>query len=65
MGKSWDGGIVEGSCIPQTFIPYILDLYRKGVFPIDAIVTRFGFEDINGAFKAGRTGKAIKPVVVF
>jgi aryl-alcohol dehydrogenase len=64
MQKSWDGGVVEGYSVPQAFIPFLLDLYRQGRFPIDRLVTRFPFEQINEAFDAGRTGRVVKPVVV-
>jgi aryl-alcohol dehydrogenase len=64
MNKSWDGGIVEGNSVAQTFIPYLLDLYRQGMLPIDRLVTTFPFEQINEAFEANRAGRVIKPVAV-
>lgn len=64
MGKSWDGCIVEGESVPQSFIPYLLGLYREGRFPVERLVTKFPFEKINEAFRAGLAGEVIKPVVV-
>ncbi|MGE4484837.1 MAG: NAD(P)-dependent alcohol dehydrogenase [Oscillospiraceae bacterium] len=64
LGKSWNGGIVEGSSVPQTFIPYLLGLYKQGEFPIDRLITVFPFEKINEAFEANCRGAVIKSVAV-
>jgi len=55
-------GIIAGSSIPQLFLPRLLDLFQRGDFPVDAIMTRFPFEQINeavAAVKAGTVGKAV------
>ncbi|MFT8995824.1 NAD(P)-dependent alcohol dehydrogenase [Lentilactobacillus hilgardii] len=58
-------GIVEGDVIPQLFIPMIIDEYKKGNFPLDQLVKRYKFSDINTAFRASAKGEAIKPVLVW
>ena len=58
------GGVVEGCCIPQVFIPKLLDFYRHGRFPFDKLITRYRFSEINQAFEDMLTGKVIKPVLV-
>lgn len=56
-------GIVEGGADPQTFIPYLIELYRTGRFPFDRLVEYFDFSDIALAIAQGETGKVIKPVL--
>jgi len=57
--------VIEGDAIPQTFIPYLVDLYEKGLFPFDQLIKTYPFADINQAFADSETGVTIKPVVVF
>lgn len=62
-GKSW-AYIIQGEAIPQQFIPYLIDLYKQGKFPIDKIISFYDFAQINEAFEANHTGAAIKPVLI-
>ncbi|PYE11693.1 aryl-alcohol dehydrogenase [Williamsia limnetica] len=57
-------GIVEGDADPQTFIPYLLDLHRKGQFPFDKLITTMPFSQINEAVQAQLSGEAIKVVLL-
>jgi aryl-alcohol dehydrogenase/geraniol dehydrogenase (NAD+) len=57
--------ITEGDANPQTFIPRLVELYQQGKFPFDRLVTKYRFAEINEAFTASETGKAVKPVLVF
>ena len=57
--------VIEGDAVPQTFIPYLVDLYKAGRFPFDRLVTTYAFDDINSAFADSEAGVTIKPVVVF
>jgi aryl-alcohol dehydrogenase len=56
-------GIVEGNSNPKLFIPFLIDLYKRGHFPFDKLIRFYDFEDINDAFHAQRSGEAIKPVL--
>jgi aryl-alcohol dehydrogenase len=56
-------GIVEGEANPDTFIPMLIDLYRKGLFPFDKLVRFYDFAAINEAIHDSETGAAIKPIV--
>ncbi len=56
-------GIVEGESNPDVFIPTLVDLYQKGLFPFDKLVTFYDFDDINEAIHDSETGKTIKPIV--
>jgi aryl-alcohol dehydrogenase len=42
-------GIVEGDSDPARFVPELIGLHRRGRFPVDRLVTTFGFEDIGAA----------------
>lgn len=56
-------GIVEGSAVPQDFIPELISYYRQGQFPFDRLIEHFDFTDINRAIKACESGNVIKPVL--
>lgn len=56
-------GIVQGDAVPQTFIPKLIDLYRKGRFPFDRLVRFYAFEDIEQAFADAKSGRTIKPIL--
>jgi aryl-alcohol dehydrogenase len=58
-------GILEGDSLPQLFIPKLINMYRKGLFPIDKLITFYGFEEIDKAFADSEKGDAIKPVLRF
>jgi aryl-alcohol dehydrogenase len=57
-------GVREGDAVPQRFIPYLVDLYRKGRFPFDRLVTFYHFGDINQAIADANRGDVIKPVLL-
>ena len=56
-------GIVEGNSNPKLFIPFLIDLYKRGHFPFDRLIQFFNFDDIKDAFHAQHSGAAIKPVL--
>ncbi|MGD1954613.1 MAG: NAD(P)-dependent alcohol dehydrogenase [Sphingomonadales bacterium] len=56
-------GIVEGDAVPDILIPHLVDLYRDGRFPIDAITTTYPLDAINQAAHDSETGKVIKPLL--
>ncbi|MGC2967766.1 NAD(P)-dependent alcohol dehydrogenase [Paraburkholderia aspalathi] len=55
--------VVEGDAVPRVFIPELLLLYRKGLFPFDKLLTFYDLVEINEAVSAMSTGIAIKPVL--
>ncbi|GAC84610.1 putative aryl-alcohol dehydrogenase [Gordonia paraffinivorans NBRC 108238] len=57
-------GITEGDSDPATFIPYLIELYRAGKFPVDRLISSFPFEEIEQAVKAQAAGEAVKVVLV-
>jgi aryl-alcohol dehydrogenase len=56
-------GIVEGDAVPQTFIPYLLDLHSQGRFPFDKLITTMPLSQINEAVAAQHRGEVIKVVL--
>jgi len=58
-------GVTEGDADPQRFIPFLVDEFLSGAFPIDRLTGCYPFERINEAVADGLSGKTIKPVVEF
>lgn len=56
-------GVIEGSSNPDLFIPELIDLYRRGKFPFDELVTYYDFEDIEQAVEEQEAGEVVKPIV--
>lgn len=57
-------GIIEGDSIPDQFIPQMVDLYRRGRFPLDKLVTFYSLEEINNAVADSEQGKVVKAVLI-
>lgn len=58
-------GCIEGDANPQQFIPQLISLYRQGRFPMDKLIGRYAFEQINEAVSDSASGATVKPVLVF
>jgi aryl-alcohol dehydrogenase len=56
-------GVIQGDSRPRDFIPRLVDLFMAGHFPLDRLVTRYAFTDINRAAADAASGAAIKPVL--
>ena len=56
-------GIVEGESIPSIFIPQLVSLWEKGLFPVDRLIETFDFDQINEAAAKAQKGEVIKPVL--
>lgn len=57
--------IVQGSSVPQIFIPQLIALWKAGRFPFDKLVKHYALEDINQGFADSASGVTVKPVVRF
>ncbi len=57
-------GTNQGDAVPRTFIPQLIELYRRGRLPIEKITTCFPFAEINQAAAASLNGSVIKPVLL-
>lgn len=65
MGKGLTvRGVVEGDSEPQTFIPRLVDLHRRGELPLDTFVTRYPFDDFDRAWAAAKAADVVKPVLI-
>ncbi|MGW0857884.1 NAD(P)-dependent alcohol dehydrogenase [Streptomyces sp. NPDC002690] len=58
-------GVIEGDSDPGRFLPELIGLHRRGLFPLDRLVTTFPFEEIGAAVAAMRDGSVVKPVLTF
>lgn len=58
-------GIIEGDANPDIFLPKLVDLFMKGKFPIDRLVTFYPFARINDAIADALDGKVVKPILRF
>jgi aryl-alcohol dehydrogenase len=56
-------GIVEGDAVPQEFLPRLVDLWRRGEFPVDRFMTHYDFGDIDRAAHDAERGDVVKPVL--
>lgn len=56
-------GIVQGDAISQLFIPDLIEMYRRGVFPFDRLIKFYDFADIEQAVVETRKGDTIKAVL--
>lgn len=57
--------VVQGSSVPQTFLPRLIELWRAGRFPVDKLIKDYSLADINQGFADSADGTTIKPVVIF
>ncbi|MCF4137232.1 NAD(P)-dependent alcohol dehydrogenase [Streptomyces sp. Tue 6430] len=58
-------GVIEGDSDPGRFLPELIGLHGRGLFPLDRLVTTFPFEDIGAAVTAMGDGTVVKPVLTF
>jgi len=58
-------GIIQGSSVPATFLPKLLELNKQGRFPFERLIKTYDFSDINQAVSETKAGIAIKPVLTF
>jgi aryl-alcohol dehydrogenase len=56
--------ISEGDSDPGTFIPELIEHFLGGRFPIDKMVKRYAFDEIETAFSDLHDAKVLKPVLI-
>jgi aryl-alcohol dehydrogenase len=57
--------IIQGSSVPQRFIPRLISLWQQGRFPVEKLTRQYSLPDINKAFDDSASGAVVKPVIVF
>jgi aryl-alcohol dehydrogenase len=63
LGKTVIGN-VEGSSVPEEYLPKLVEFWRRGEFPFDKLTTRtYALKDINQAVADMERGDIIKPIV--
>ena len=58
-------GVIEGDAAPRDFIPRLVALHRQGRFPLESLIRRYDFADIDAAFADVASGATVKPVLEF
>jgi aryl-alcohol dehydrogenase len=58
-------GVIEGDAAPQAFIPRLVELHRQGRLPLEKLICRYEFDEIDAAFADAASGKTVKPVLEF
>jgi len=58
-------GVTEGDSDPEGFIPALVALWQQGRFPIDRMMKKYPFEDIDKAAHDAHSGAVIKAVLTF
>jgi aryl-alcohol dehydrogenase len=56
-------GIVEGESIPTEFLPRLIELWQRGAFPVERMMTFYDFDQIDQAAHDAEAGRVIKPVL--
>ncbi|OQV08358.1 hypothetical protein CLAIMM_12646 [Cladophialophora immunda] len=58
-------GSCQGSSLPQMFLPVLVDFWSQGRFPIDRLITKYPYTEVNQAIADMHHGKCIKPVLTW
>jgi alcohol dehydrogenase len=59
-------GSFMGSAVPRRDIPRLIELYRAGMLPVDALLTRtITLDEINAGFDALAAGEAVRQLIRF
>ncbi|KAK1752716.1 aryl-alcohol dehydrogenase [Echria macrotheca] len=56
-------GCSEGDSLPGTFIPYLMEMQAKGLFPLERFIEYYDVKDFERAIADAKSGKVIKPVL--
>ncbi len=57
--------VVQGSSVPQDFIPKLIQLWSEGRFPFEKLVKDYDLEHINDGFDDSKNGLTVKPVIIY
>jgi aryl-alcohol dehydrogenase len=56
--------VLQGSSVPQVFIPRLIQLWQRGQFPFDKLIKHYPVAEINQGFEDSKKGITVKPVVL-
>ncbi|MEW1695230.1 NAD(P)-dependent alcohol dehydrogenase [Streptomyces sp. NPDC091278] len=57
-------GIIEGDAEPRLFIPRLIDLWQRGLFPFDRLIRRYPLAEIDRAERDVASGAVVKAVLI-
>jgi aryl-alcohol dehydrogenase len=57
-------GVLEGDSVPQSFIPFLINLWQRGRFPFERLIQTYPLDAINEAEHDALAGLTVKPVLV-
>ena len=58
-------GVIEGDAAPHDLIPRLVELHSQGRLPLEKLIRRYDFGDIDVAFADAASGRTVKPVLEF
>jgi aryl-alcohol dehydrogenase len=58
-------GVTIGDAEPETMIPQMVELAKRGRLPMEKLVRHYSVDEINAAVEDMHSGKTIKPVIRF
>ncbi|CAK7236801.1 hypothetical protein SEUCBS140593_009742 [Sporothrix eucalyptigena] len=56
-------GVIEGDANPAEFIPQLIDLHRRGQFPVDRLCKVYPVTQLKDAIHDMHAGSVIKPII--
>jgi len=56
-------GCSEGDSLPSEFVPHLIELQAKGLFPMERFIEYYDVKDFERAIADAKSGKVIKPVL--
>mgnify|MGYP001951923916 FL=1 len=57
-------GVIEGDSDPDVFLPQLVEWTQSGRLPLEKIVRRYPFADINQAIADAHDGRCVKAVLI-
>ncbi|RBM08254.1 NAD(P)-dependent alcohol dehydrogenase [Novacetimonas cocois] len=56
-------GVSQGACVPDIFLPRLIEVWRQKRFPFDRLITFYNFDQINQAVADMEVGRTVKAVL--
>jgi Zn-dependent alcohol dehydrogenase len=56
-------GCREGDSVPTEFIPQLVDMQQRGLFPVEKLVKVYDYKDMGQALQDLHDGTVVKPVI--
>ena len=63
LGSKTLVGCREGDSVPPVFVPRLVEMQKRGEFPVEKIVTIYDYKDMDKALHDLHDGKVVKPVI--